>query len=98
MKPRPKWFLVIAALLASIVVALFLKSRNTPVEQQIMTANSLQFLGEDFPLDGGSRAFFFYLPRNQYLILLVRHRRPVAEGGNPDFQEILVQDDRGYQT
>ena len=65
-----------------------------PVEQQVMEAKTLEFIGEDFPLDGGSRAFFFHMPGKQYLMLLVLHRGPVRDGGNPDFQEIRIH---GYQ-
>jgi hypothetical protein len=45
-----------------------------------------------------ARAFFFHLPGKQYLMLLLVHRRPKEEGGNPDFQEIRVVGYRGTKT
>jgi hypothetical protein len=79
-------------------VAILFNRRSKPIDQQIMAADRLEFFGEGFPSDGGSRAFSFYLPRKQYLVLLVVHRGPKAEGGKPDFQEIRVQGYRGTRA
>ena len=91
---RIKWALVIAVVGVLAVTAFVFSSRTKPVEQQVMEADRLEFIGEDFPLDGGSRAFFFHMPGKQYLMLLVVHRGAVKDRGKPDFQEIRIH---GYQ-
>ncbi len=70
-----------------------------PLEQQVLSANQLEYISEDFPPDGGSHVFFFYMqpPRHQLLALLVRQRNP-AFGGNPDFQEIWLDRTGGFGT
>jgi len=86
---------LIIAVVGVLAVAVFVFSRPVkPVEQQVMEADRLEFIGEDFPSDGGSRAFFFHMPGKQYLMLLVVHRGSVKDRGNPDFQEIRIH---GYQ-
>jgi hypothetical protein len=92
------WTLVCVCLIALLGIGILFTRRAKPIEQQIMAADRLEFVGEGFPLDGGSRAFSFYLPRKQYLTLLVVHRGPKAEGGNPDFQEIRVLGYRGTRA
>jgi len=95
MTRRIKWTLVIAVVVVLAVSATAFSRRSKPVEEQVMAAERLEFIGEDFPADGGSRAFFFHLPRKQYLMLLVVHRGPVNQGGNPDLQEIRIH---GYRA
>jgi hypothetical protein len=98
MSRRASWSLILIGLAAFSAVAIALTRRAKPIDEQIMVADKLEFIGEDFPLDGGSRAFFFHLPRKQYLMLLVVHRRAKEDGGNPDFQEIRVTGYRGSRA
>src|SRR6266566_671303 len=58
-------------------------------EQEILAAQSTQFVCERAALDGGSRLFHFGLPHNRSLAILVLQRRADL-GGNPEFQEIRL--------
>ncbi len=70
-----------------------------PLEQQVLSAQRLEYLAEAFPADGGSRVYFFYMhpPQRQMLALMVRHRN-AALGGNADFQEIWLDRGGGFAT
>jgi len=83
---------------ATISVMLGCGSRQS-LEQQVLSADHLEYLAEAFPSDGGSRVFFFYMhpPKHQLLALMVRHRNP-ALGGNADFQEIWLDRGGGFGT
>jgi hypothetical protein len=66
-----------------------------PVEQQLLTAERLEFFGADFPAEGGSPDFFFLLPLQQPLALLSGQRRSADEFIPPDFQTIVITGNRG---
>jgi len=94
--------LVKAGIAAAAVVALalsFMAKRQPlkPLDQQVLAADGIEFLGQDFPADGGSRGFFFRLPHGQPMVLLVRHR-DARKGGNPEFQEIWLDRIGGFET
>jgi hypothetical protein len=95
MTRRTKWTLAVAAVVVLAVTAFAFSRRTKPVEQQVMEAKRLELIGEGFPADGGSRAFFFHMPGKRYLMVLVLHRGSVEDGGNPDFQEIRIS---GYRS
>ena len=67
-----------------------------PLDQQVLSANHLEYIAEAFPADGGSRMFLFYMqpPEHRQLALLVRHRNFT----NADFQEIWLDRNPGFGT
>jgi len=88
MSKRAKWVIAVLTVMVLLLVAAFIRQTTRPLEQQILAAKHIEFMGEAFAADGGSFAFFFRLPDHQPLALLVRNR---LEGmGNPDFQEIWL--------
>jgi hypothetical protein len=90
---RITWTLAIAAVGVLAAGVTFSVGELRPVEQQVMAAERLEFIGEDFLADGGSHAFFFHLTHKRLLMLQVVHRSAVHPGGRPDFQQIRI---RGY--
>ncbi len=89
-RPRTLLLLALAALvcgtLGYLIHTLHLLAT---LDQQILAANRLELLGEEFPSDGGSRVFLFQMRSGRSLALLVRHRDPKL-GSYPNFQEIRL--------
>ena len=91
---RTKWIFIVLILVVAVLVIAFIRQATKPLEQQVLAANKIEFIGEDFPADGGSFAFFFRLPYRQPMALLVRNRQ--ERMGNPDFQEIWLDGHGGF--
>jgi len=92
--------LVIAVVLASVAVAglvLYHPRATVPLDRQILESGHIKLLAEGFPLDGGSRVFFFQLPQGRSMALEVHNRDPRFDG-NPDFQEIWLSSDGNFKT
>ena len=77
------------ALAITLLLAFYVYFNTRPLEQQIMAADSMEFIGELPMPDGGSELFYFRLPHHQSFEMLIRHRR-ADFGANPDFQEIWL--------
>jgi len=82
---------------ALVCSAALLAIARLPLDRRILAATQIEYLGEDFPLDGGSRDLFFRLKNGGGMVLQVCHRDP-RFGGNPDFQEIWVSADARFKT
>jgi hypothetical protein len=88
--------ILVASALIFVLVYLF-PLFPASVDRQILRAKSLDFVGEAYPPDGGSRVFLFELPRHRFFAVMVRHRHP-ALGGNAAFQEIWVGQNPGFRS
>jgi hypothetical protein len=95
MGKRTKWVLAITAVAVLAAIAWRFLAGAKPVDQSLLAADHVDFIGELPVPDGGSITFFFLLPHSQPMALLVRHRDP-RFGANPEFQEIWLDRYGGF--
>jgi hypothetical protein len=72
-------------------------TRESPLEQEVLAAQSMEFLGVDYPSDGGSKVFCFRLDGVRPLFLLIHHRSGKS-GGDPEYQAIWIEQNDGFEA